>query len=627
MDDTNPMLNGLYQLIPLFRLTPLFRLISSFPRVTVFILFMVGMLTSCQTSTGSFSKNNRFTEATSSISKNTLPAQTTSAVTTSVTAARTLSSPATSVATSRHYDDPQRAVNQAQNADQSQAIGLANDNVPHQLIRQATIRNTPPSSIQTQLLAAERTVQQFKQTASLPQAPTDADKTPLRKAFTNTPTHEATNTSKDLDKNTPRDLPTNAHRDFAANVTNISIDPSLAEAEVHPVHLTQLTQPMPSSQTNTFAPLSPLPSHVVLLIPKTGPLARTGHVIERGFLSAYYAAKQQGIAVPKVDIIDSHVNDIHTAYRRALAMGADFIIGPLTKSRLTALIHSTRFRVPTLALNTLTPPVTQHPIKNLYQFGLSPQDEIQQATQRMQADQHERLIVINPNNPWGKTLSDTLIQRWQHDGGIVSARLSYGRRAVLANGIRELLNIDLSERRYHELKKILHTSMHFVPRRRQDVDAIYVIASPSIAREIRPLLRYYYAGHVATYALSQVFQGNPNATRDHDLDDIIFCDMPWVLAPNTSLPPYLIAIHHMIQHTWANAFQQYPKRLALGVDAFNLMGQLNRLQTNRQLSIPAATGYLSLDKQHHLYRQLIWAKIHHGKPQRLMPSEEQTHHA
>src|SRR5205823_5983563 len=73
-------------------------------------------------------------------------------------------------------------------------------------------------------------------------------------------------------------------------------------------------------------------------------------------------------------------------------------------------------------------------------------------------------------------------------------------------------------------------------KRRQDADMIFMIAPPEYARQIKPLLNYYYAGNLPIYATSHVYQGIPNAALDNDLNGIQFCDMPWTINQGLLVP-------------------------------------------------------------------------------------------
>ncbi len=51
---------------------------------------------------------------------------------------------------------------------------------------------------------------------------------------------------------------------------------------------------------------------------------------------------------------------------------------------------------------------------------------------------------------------------------------------------------------------------------------VFLLSYPSKARQIMPLLKYYYAGDVPVYATSSVYTGGVNVMKDRDLNGIIF---------------------------------------------------------------------------------------------------------
>ena len=155
--------------------------------------------------------------------------------------------------------------------------------------------------------------------------------------------------------------------------------------------------------------------------------------------------------------------------------------------------------------------------------------------------------------------------------------------------------------------------MRIVSRRRQDFDAIFLIAQPDMARQIKPLLRFYFAGNVPVYGLSQLYDGSPNPNKDRDLNDIVFCDMPWVLESQHMHPTYLNTLQKQSQQVWPQSYKKYSKLYALGIDAYRVSQSLNTMQLLPDFGLRAATGTLYLDNNQ-IYRQLIWAQFDQGKP-------------
>ena len=96
-----------------------------------------------------------------------------------------------------------------------------------------------------------------------------------------------------------------------------------------------------------------------------------------------------------------------------------------------------------------------------------------------------------------------------------------------------------------------------------------------------------------------------------------FCDIPWVIRPKNITPPNLQSIRNRIASLWPTSFKQHPKLYALGVDSFNIASQLQRMILLPAFGTKAATGTLYINTQHHIYRQLSWAKVIKGRIQPL----------
>src|SRR5690606_29923358 len=99
----------------------------------------------------------------------------------------------------------------------------------------------------------------------------------------------------------------------------------------------------------------------------------------------------------------------------------------------------------------------------------------------------------------------------------------------MSQEIRAALNIQRSEARAKEIESILNRRIEFTPRRRQDIDMVFMLAKPAQARVIKPLLDFYYAGDLAVYSTSRIYTGYPIPRLDRDLDKVRFTEMPFVV--------------------------------------------------------------------------------------------------
>ncbi len=336
------------------------------------------------------------------------------------------------------------------------------------------------------------------------------------------------------------------------------------------------------------------PTKIALLLPLQGQVGASGQAIRNGFLTAYYYAKQNQANAPTVDVVDTSGGNIVALYQQAVAQGANFVVGPLTKENLQALAAQGQLPVPTLALNTLD---NGGRIKNLYQFGLSPKDDADQGALRARQDGHQRALVIYPANAFGQGIDQAFVQNWQSQGGSIVGNYGYQSKTNLTSWVAGVMGSE----------QVKGGSARSQPKSRQDMDVIYLVGFPQQARQIMPLLTFYTGGKVPVYAPSLVFDGNSDPQNDRDLDGIQFSDMPWILGPDT---PQWSEMRTHIMSLWGGSYSRSPRLYAMGIDAYHLTYRLGS-------TIKGATGTLSLDSDQHIRRQLRWAKIQDGVPQLL----------
>lgn len=346
--------------------------------------------------------------------------------------------------------------------------------------------------------------------------------------------------------------------------------------------------------TQATAVNEPQIKHAALLLPLSGNFAQAGLAVKEGFLAAYYASDPKPPLT--IDFYDTaSPTEVTKLYQQAIDKGADFVIGPLTKNEVQALKSGlSQMPATTLALNYTELSFFALP-KNLYEFGLSPLDEAQQIANNPKLKPN-RALLITPQNPWGESIAQTLQQAWAARGGKLVTHLAYNAHQDIASQIKATLLIRNNDKQSAQ-------------QRRNDIDVIFLAATPDIARQVQPLLKFYHAGNIPIYALSSIYNGTPNPASDRDLDGIIFCDTPWTIVNSYAQSK----IYQQLASLSPDNFQRVTRLYALGIDSYHLMWSLYGDNVASGFHYSGATGDLTIYRRQ-VQRHLPWAQFNNGVP-------------
>ncbi len=349
------------------------------------------------------------------------------------------------------------------------------------------------------------------------------------------------------------------------------------------------------------------PQQVALLLPMQGKLAEAGEAVRDGFFAAYFEALANGRHTPEIRQYDSS-GDALAAYQQAIADGADLVIGPIDKEKVTEISLMPSLEVPVLALNYPDTPPTE-PLKGFYQFGLAVEDEARQVARQAFLEGHRQAMVIIPSQEWSERSAVAFTAEWEKLGGVVVNRTQFQTGANYSRLVKDAMLIEQSQIRTREMQELLGIALQSSPRSRSDVDMIFLIADPAQARQIKPSFAFHYAGGIPVYSTSQVYSGQPNPKADRDLNGIRFNTMPW-LFDTTSREKQAVA-----QHTKSAAV--YGRLHALGADAFRLYARLPQLEQVPDMRIYGATGALQMLSDRRIEREQIWVRFRNGEAQPL----------
>ena len=348
------------------------------------------------------------------------------------------------------------------------------------------------------------------------------------------------------------------------------------------------------------------PDQIALLVPLQDDYYTPSQSLIQGFISAYYQTmsldSKKSLNLPELRIYDTSKMPILEVYKQAVDDGMEMVIGPMRQSEVKTLIASGDLPVPTLTLNRIDT-IESTQIKNLFQFGLSTVDELTQIADRAWKKGYKNILMIAPENSWGKRSSEFFNQYWTNKGGSLTENVLY---PLSVNDFTKFLkkpfHIDLSEQRGLAIKRFINSRVNYTARRRQDIDLVVMLGYPIKARQIKPALDFLYASNIPVIGTSHIYNGIEQIALDRDLSGVEFSSMPWALSGQ--LP---VDLEPEIQlHT------AYRQLFSLGHDSFLIARNLNTIEETQFLPIFGSTGLLSL-KNGTITREQKWAKFVRGK--------------
>ncbi|WP_438970194.1 penicillin-binding protein activator [Methylophaga sp.] len=348
---------------------------------------------------------------------------------------------------------------------------------------------------------------------------------------------------------------------------------------------------------------------IAVLLPGSGPYVEVARAIKEGIIAAHYASGSNA----RLHFLETSTDEysgrsnVLQQYNEAVSRGASIVIGPLQKASVDTLSTSSDLPVPVLALNRIDDRLSR---PNLFQFGLAPEDDAVASAQFARQQGYQRAVILAPQGDWGERVANAFAQAWREQNGSVLYRASYDESENDFRGtLIPLMGLDESERRYNSLKGTLGRAMDFEPRRRQDIDFLFMVAKPFKARQLVPQLKFHRSGRLPLIATSHAYTGQPNAQQDIDLNDLYIPDIPWMFAENAEQDP----AYQSLQNQSAENFGGLLRLYAMGVDAYRLVSEINTLSRDPEQKYHGATGVLSINAQGQVERGMPWARFKQGE--------------
>ncbi|WP_238345746.1 penicillin-binding protein activator [Luteimonas saliphila] len=321
------------------------------------------------------------------------------------------------------------------------------------------------------------------------------------------------------------------------------------------------------------------PRKLAVLLPMTGQLATAAGPVRDGLLAGYYAERRDKPELAFYDTAGTASGAV-AARDRAIAEGADQILGPLGRDEVSALFQAPQ-AVPLLALNrgNAVPP------DNGADFSLAPEDEGRAAAAYALARNARRVLVLSNGDDHARRSVDAFRTRLEAEGGAIVGTL-----AIVG-----------------ETPGDQSVALRSAATREGGVDAILIALRGSEARLVVPQLFAAGLGDKLRIATSQLTSGTGKADEDRALDGIAFATETWTSAglPGLPSPATLAADLPTARGPAARLF-------AFGHDAWLLSAYLQHLAEHPDAGLDGATGRLSLDANGNVLRAPAWATFSNG---------------
>jgi outer membrane PBP1 activator LpoA protein len=350
---------------------------------------------------------------------------------------------------------------------------------------------------------------------------------------------------------------------------------------------------------------------VAVLLPEYGRLKVAAEAIRDGIMNAFIA--NPGGA----ELIFLSTGDngelAASAYFEARDQGAEWIIGPLQKPAIEAMISLAGLVTPMLALNELPPDFDPPPglSDEFYGLTLSQDEDVRALAREVIRSGYRRALVLAPESEWGERMARNFSDEFlQEDRQIVASSRYLESENDHSAVLERLLKIDESIAREKALERRLQMHLEFEPVRRNDADVIFLAANSKQGRQIRPQLRFHYAGDIPVYATGRIFNGKPDPIANQDLDGVHFPITPYEARFDPDSP--VAALSSLRGGEFASIY-------ALGMDAWDLLPWLDVMQRDPDFRFPGASGYYYIGPAGKLRREPAFAVFHSGRPVLMKP--------
>ena len=142
-----------------------------------------------------------------------------------------------------------------------------------------------------------------------------------------------------------------------------------------------------------------------------------------------------------------------------------------------------------------------------------------------------RAIIIDDSTTRDKALIEKI---WNNMDGEVVSSVSSERKISSQKLLAEILLLEQSKVRSRKLSRIIGLQIKNEPRKREDIDSIFLSTSLPNARSLKPALEYNFADNISVYLIPSWREEGNLTDNELDLEKVVISEMPFLLNTNTS---------------------------------------------------------------------------------------------
>jgi len=337
--------------------------------------------------------------------------------------------------------------------------------------------------------------------------------------------------------------------------------------------------------------------NITVILPLSGKQAAAGKAAQQGVLAAY-----KNNADKNLNFIDANTLDWTKLNQQLIALESHFVIGPLLKANVDKYLNQTDIKLPSLLLNT--PEKSERSAQHVI-LSMRPEDEAIQAATTLSRKTFKMPVVLSHRDNASKRIAQTFIQQWQLITGYSPEIVYFDTGKNMQAQLKSSLDIDSSRARIDDLKIRFKQSLKTVARNRRDVDMFYLVGSPNQTKVLKPYIGVNtspFAKIIPVYASSRSHSSKQDSSKNTDLRNLIFTEMPWFL-PSQQQNSQLTALSKSL---WPSRSDSLQRIFAMGFDSLFLVDNITKMKQRPYVRYYGQTGTLKLNSNNTLSRSLLW---------------------